>query len=88
MQYLPYIGSIVAAVFSGGFALIGAGLVHTAIKTRSLTELGPAVFMFAAAFSASIRYTTPFSWLVASQVLLTGVFLLTLRHLAEGEPIG
>ena len=46
------------------------------------------VSSIAAAFSAAIRYTTPISWIVASQVLLTGVFMLTLRHLAEGEQVG
>jgi hypothetical protein len=88
MHYLPYLGSIAAAVFAGGAILISAGLIHAALKARSLTELGPAACMFAAAFSASMRYTTPFSWIVASQVLLTGCFVLWLRHLTEGEQVG
>ena len=88
MQYLSYLGSIAAAVFAGGCILISIGFVYAALKNRSLIELGPAAFMIAAAFSASIRYTTPFSWIVASQVLLTGCFVLWLRHLGEGEQVG
>lgn len=80
--------SIAAAVFAGGCILISGGLIRAALKTRGLTQLDPAACMIAAAFSVSIRYKTPFSCIVASQVLLTGVFLLTLRHLAEGAQVG
>jgi hypothetical protein len=77
------LGSTVVAVFAGGLFLVGVGFVHAAVKERSLTELPPAAFMLIAACNAAYHYTTPFSWLLASQVLLTGAFALFLRHLSQ-----
>lgn len=85
MTIIHTLGSTFAAVLAGGIFLIGVGFVHAAVKGRSLTELAPAVFMFVAAFNAAYQHTTPFAWLLASQVLLTGAFALFLRHLSQRQ---
>jgi hypothetical protein len=82
---IHHVGSAVAATFAMGSFLIGVGLIYAAGKARSLTELGPAVFMLSAAATAASRYTSPIGWICASEVLLTGAFVLHLRHLSEGE---
>jgi hypothetical protein len=82
---IQHIGSAVAATFALGSFLIGVGLIYAAVKARSLTELGPAVFMFAAGVTAATRYTSPIGWICASEVLATGAYLLLLRHFSTRE---